>query len=220
MTDTRKERQCDELHDISMNDKYREAVITIKTAILKSQSRAAKHTNMELLSLYYAIGGYVSDNSREGTWGTGAIDVISARLREEMPGLRGFSVANIKFMRQFYEAWNPYLQVKSEYMIDFKSIAAVSDLKQNDDRLPIEQKRLPLVSDFPLDAFISISFTHHMEIIRKASTLEERLFYIRECASGHWSKTVLRTRLKEDLYNHRGALPNNFSMTFARWIQM
>ena len=166
MTDTRKEQQCDELHDISMNDKYREAVITIKTAILKSQSRAAKHTNMELLSLYYAIGGYVSDNSREGTWGTGAIDEISARLREEMPGLRGFSAANIKFMRQFYEAWNPYLQVKSEYMIDFKSIAAVSDLKQNDDgRLPIEQNRLPVVSDFPLDAFTSISFTHHMEII-------------------------------------------------------
>lgn len=64
-----------------MNEKYLEAVKTIKTAILRSQSRAVKYTNIEMLSLYYVIGGYVSDNSRAGTWGTGAIDEISARLR-------------------------------------------------------------------------------------------------------------------------------------------
>ncbi|MBR2071420.1 MAG: hypothetical protein IJ967_02425 [Phascolarctobacterium sp.] len=56
-----------------MNEKYLEAVRTIKTAILRSQARAAKYSNKELLSLYYAIGGYVSNNSRKGTWGTGAI---------------------------------------------------------------------------------------------------------------------------------------------------
>ena len=51
-----------------MNEKYLEAVKTIKTAILRSQSRAVKYTNIEMLSLYYVIGGYVSDNSRAGTW--------------------------------------------------------------------------------------------------------------------------------------------------------
>ena len=84
-----------------MNAKYLEAVKTIKTAILKSQNRAAKYTNTEMLSLYYGIGSYVSANSRQGTWGTGAIEEISSRLREELPGLRGFSAVNIKFMRQF-----------------------------------------------------------------------------------------------------------------------
>ena len=52
-----------------------------------------------------------------------------------------------------------------------------------------------------------------MEILHKTKELDERLFYIRECATGHWSKIALRTRLKENLYQHRGALPNNFSMT-------
>ena len=52
-----------------MDEKYRIAVKTIKNAILRSQSRAARHTNAEMLSLYYSIGGYVSDNSRKGTWG-------------------------------------------------------------------------------------------------------------------------------------------------------
>lgn len=64
-----------------------------------------------------------------------------------------------------------------------------------------------------MDAFLEISFTHHMEILHKTKELDERLFYIRECAAGHWSKTALRTRLKENLYQHKGALINNFSMT-------
>ena len=46
---------------------------TIKTAILQSQYRAAKSVNREQLSLYYSIGKFVSENSREGKWGTGFI---------------------------------------------------------------------------------------------------------------------------------------------------
>lgn len=98
-----------------MNEKYLEAVETIKAAILKSQSRAAKYINVEILSLYYVVGGYVSGNFREGTWGKGAIDEISTRLREDLPGLRGFSSRNIKLMRQFFEAWQPYLQINAGF---------------------------------------------------------------------------------------------------------
>jgi hypothetical protein len=84
---------------------YSEAIQIIKSAILKSRYRAAALANRELLSLYYGIGKYISENSREGFWGTRAIETISERLQQELPGLRGFSAGNIKRMRQFYEAW-------------------------------------------------------------------------------------------------------------------
>ena len=87
------------------NQIYTDAVKTIKEAILRSQYRAASSANKEQLSLYYGIGYYVSKNSREGFWGKGAIEAISQQLQKELPGLRGFSAANIKFMRQFYETW-------------------------------------------------------------------------------------------------------------------
>ena len=83
--------------------KYRNAVSTIKQAILQSQYRAAKLMTGEQLSLYFGIGRYVSANSREGTWGTGAIDRISEQLRRELPGLRGFSASCIKDMRAFVQ---------------------------------------------------------------------------------------------------------------------
>lgn len=210
-----------------MNDQYIEAVKTIKTAILKSQNRAAKHTNTEMLSLYYGIGGYVSGNSREGTWGTGAIDEISSRLREEMPGLRGFSSENIKLMRRFYEEWQPCLQNSENNLLTDKSVAVATDLRRTRQFEQISSDKPAFSSsEFPMEAFTSISFTHHMEILHKVKSLDERLFYIRECAAGHWSKTVLRARLKEDLYNHQGAIPNNFSMTlpddkqYAKAIRM
>ena len=64
-------------------------VKAIKTAILKSRYIAARLASGEMLKLYFAIGGYVSTNSRKGHWGTGVIDEISAILQKELPGLRG-----------------------------------------------------------------------------------------------------------------------------------
>lgn len=168
---------------MDINQNYREAVKSIKEAILRSQYRAAVSVNKEQLSLYYGIGRYVSENSRTGFWGKGAIEQISSLLQKELPGLRGFSASNIKNMRIFYEAWESVLN------------------------------RQPLADEFNWSDFLSIGFSHHTEIISKAKTLEARLFYIHECATRYWSKYTLRDYLKADLYSHRGTLPNNFAQT-------
>lgn len=213
-----------------MNEQYQNAVQTIKAAILRSQSRAAKNTNREMLSLYYSIGGYVSSNSREGTWGTGAIDEISARLHEELPGLRGFSTRNIKLMRQFFEAWQPYFQIPSKLELPSKSAATAADLEMpaeiSEIASTVFETRWLKTVELSIAEFTGISFTHHTEILSKAKDVEERAFYIRQCARLHWSKYTLRSYLKQDLYHHQGAFPNNFAMTipedkqYLRAVQM
>ena len=70
---------------------YQSAVNVIKTAILQSQARAAKAVNQEQLALYYGIGRYISENTRNNGWGTGVLKQISDSLKLELPGLRGFS---------------------------------------------------------------------------------------------------------------------------------
>ena len=92
--------------NIQLSSELRFAVQTIKTAILQSQARAAKGVNQEQLALYYGVGRYISENTRNKKWGSGAIEAISMRLRQELPGLRGFGVSSLKNMRLFYEAWN------------------------------------------------------------------------------------------------------------------
>ena len=168
---------------MSSLNNYSQAVKVIKEAILRSQYRAASAANKEQLSLYYGIGCYVSKNSREGFWGKGAIETISQQLQKELPGLRGFSASNIKNMRSFYEEWSPVIN------------------------------RQPMADEFNWADFVAIGFSHHIEIITKAKSLEARLFYIHESATRFWNKYVLRDYLKADLYNHRGTLPNNFTAT-------
>ncbi len=53
---------------------YNNAVGLIKQAILQSQYRSVKLIIGEQLSLYFGIGHYVSVNSRNGTWGSSAIN--------------------------------------------------------------------------------------------------------------------------------------------------
>jgi hypothetical protein len=187
---------------MNINQNYREAVKAIKEAILRSQYRAAASVNKEQLSLYYGIGHYVSENSRTGFLGKGAIEQISSLLQKELPGLRGFSATSIRNMRIFYEEWDKVLNHPP----------LADDLVLNE-KLLLVAIHQPVADEFNWSDFFSIGFSHHTEIISKAKTLEARLFYIHECAIRYWSKYTLRDYLKADLYSHRGTLPNNFAQT-------
>lgn len=188
---------------------YTEAVRVIKEAILRSQYRAASSANKEQLSLYYGIGHYVSKNSREGFWGKGAVEAISKQLQKELPGLRGFSASNIKNMRSFYEEWSPVIN-RQPSADDLKTLTVISELELNENLLLVEIRQ-PSTGEFNWSDFFAIGFSHHIEIMAKAKTLDSRLFYIHESATRFWNKYTLRDYLKADLYNHRGALPNNFT---------
>ena len=161
--------------------------------------------------MYYGIGCYVSKNSREGFWGKGAIEAISQQLQKELPGLRGFSATNIKNMRSFYEEWSPVIN-RQPMADENKTLTAVSD-SALDEQMLLMEIRQPMADEFNWADFVAIGFSHHIEIITKAKSLEARLFYIHESATRFWNKYTLRDYLKADLYNHRGTLPNNFTTT-------
>lgn len=84
----------------------------IKLAILQARARAARVSNVEALKLYFYVGGYISKKTRNAKWGSGAIDALSERLQVELPGLRGFSAASIKYMRQFFEEWANWFEIR------------------------------------------------------------------------------------------------------------
>ena len=119
-----------------LNPTYNNAVQQIKEAILQSQLRAAKAVNQEQLALYYGIGKYISENSREGFWGKGALETISEQLRRELPGLRGFSVRNLKNMRTFYKEWR-FLETNSA-VPTAKTLASDNSAVATADRAYIE----------------------------------------------------------------------------------
>lgn len=187
---------------------YTDAVKLIKEAILRSQYRAASLANREQLSLYYGIGRYVSENSRKGFWGKGAIESICKHLQKELPGLRGFSAANIKFMRQFYETWCNDLKLLTT-VSEFKEDKSLTSVSEIDTQLLIPSVN-PIKDNFDISSFLGLGFTHHMIIVRKTKSLAERMFYIQQAIANKWNKEVLSARIEDDLFNHQGEIANNF----------
>lgn len=192
---------------------YTSAVSAIKAAILKSQARAVQAVNQEQLALYYGIGRYISLNTREGKWGTGAIASISEMLRKELPGLRGFGISSLKNMRIFYEAWS---ELEDNSPIAIGEIQETGDNQYN----AIRQLRLANLDDFPLVEFLSISFTHHIRIIESTKETEERLFYIRYCHNYKpTAESLQKTIRQNDLFHHQDSMPNNFVQTMPDYKQ-
>lgn len=187
----------------------REAVSTIKQAILQSQYRAAKLITGEQLSLYFGIGCYVSARSRQEKWGTGVINRISEQLSRELPGLRGFSSSSIKNMRLFYEFWASFL-IRQPSAGEFQKTGKEPHIEI--DNLSL-QKWQPIVSKINREEFLSVSFSHHIEILSKTRNVEEVLFYIHQTVLHKWDKYALRDRLKADIYHTQGAAANNFMQT-------
>ncbi len=188
--------------------RYGDAVRAIKQAILKSQYEAVKGVNAQQLALYYSIGGYISANTRTGTWGKGAIDAISSQLQEELPGLRGFSATNLRNMRIFFEAWSPEdAQGDSSVATDESVRVALGNF---------HQAQLMRLQPKDAEAFKNIGFTHHMAILNQAKDREERFFYIRTCAENHYSVSELKRAMARDDFHHQGKMPNNFMQTIPQ----
>lgn len=201
------------------NTTYAQAVETIKTAILDAQYEAAKGVNNIQLMLYYAIGRFISQNTRKNKWGTNAITTISQMLQHEMPGLRGYSETSLKRMRIFYEAWmeldvyNSFIQTND--LQNSNSFAQTNDLSDaissiQTDEIQIHPFNFPAIDAFPANDFRSIGFTHHYNILVGSKVREERLFYISICAREHLTPDGIKNCIVQNLYAQRGQLPNNF----------
>lgn len=190
---------------------YSDAVRVIKSAILQSRYQAARLINREALTLYYAVGKYISKNSRNN-WGQGAITAISKQLQQELPGLRGFSEMNIKRMRRFYEEWSPIFENRPSATVDL----GIVPVPIKNQELTIRPLTTVELTDSQLQAFLSVPFTHHDIILSKSSTLSERLFYIEHVAKEIWSVEKLQYSLKEDLFHQQGTMPNNFDRTIPQ----
>lgn len=72
---------------------------------------------------------------------------------------------------------------------------------------------------FPIVAFMSISFTHHITILTRAKDYEERLFYIKYCADFKLDNEALERIIRQDLYHHQASMPNNFLASMPDYKQ-
>lgn len=201
-----------------------QAVEAIKTAILQGQYEANKDVNRIQLAVYFAIGKYLSMNTRNLEYGSGAIKAISDRLYKDLPGLRGYSASSLKNMRRFYEEWL-LLDAGNQNIIQSpiaigessqESAIANAELQNAQNQIDIYHSiYVPNVAEFPVEDFFTVPFTHHLRIIEKTKDLEARYYYIHRTAEEKLSVEALEKLIKEQAYENRTLLPNNFKQTLS-----
>lgn len=212
------------------SETFNKAVDTIKTAILQGQYEAAKGVNRIQLAVYFGIGKYISQHTRNGVWGTGALEAISQQLRKELPGLRGFSASSMKNMRLFYEEWMMLDPDSSVITDESKSPIVIGDLQDTDNhhvenspiiigelqdyKIDIYQAiQIPETKEFPIEDFFKVPFTHHIRIIEKEKSLPGRYYYIHRVAEENLPSRSLEKLIKDNAYSHKDLIPCNFTKT-------
>jgi predicted nuclease of restriction endonuclease-like (RecB) superfamily len=81
---------------------YAHLLAEVKERVRSAQYAALKAVNTELVGLYWDIGRMIVERQEKSGWGRSVVENLSADLRREFPGVAGFSMQNLWYMRQFY----------------------------------------------------------------------------------------------------------------------
>ena len=85
---------------------YAELLAEVKRRVREAQYQALRVVNKEMITLYWDIGHLIAERQAGKTWGKAVVERLAADLRLEFPGVRGFSVQNLWYMRQFFLAYS------------------------------------------------------------------------------------------------------------------
>ena len=76
------------------------------TAIIENaRNNAYRKVNEELILMYQSVGKFLSEQSKEASYGDGYIDSLSSYIQEHFPGIKGFNRRGLYRMKQFYELY-------------------------------------------------------------------------------------------------------------------
>jgi predicted nuclease of restriction endonuclease-like (RecB) superfamily len=86
----------------STDGEYKKWVVELKGRIQAAQIKAAVAVNRQLLEFYWELGKEICEKQEKAKWGDGLIDQLAKDLTAEFPGMKGFSRANLFFIKKWY----------------------------------------------------------------------------------------------------------------------
>ncbi len=166
---------------------YKEWLRDLKQRVRQAQIKAAVRVNTAMLTFYWELGADIVERQRAAKWGSGFLKQLSADLMAEFPDVKGFSEANIRFVRRWYL---------------FYSEAAANSVTSCD-----------RISQQAIGQLVSIPWGHNRVIISKCEDSVEALYYVQKTIQHNWSRSVLTHQIESGLYQREGTALTNFEAT-------
>ena len=190
--------------DFRIDADYAAWLTEIKRRYHSAQIKAAVKVNTEKLVFNWSVGRDLVIRKAEETWGSGVVEQLSFDLQEAFPLDRGFGTTNLWAMKKWY--------------LFFSSSEATEKLHQlggelqhaNSQRIiKLHQVGAEIDTDFPLILGL-VPWRHQVNIITKCKSVDEAVFYLKECILNGWSRQTLDNSLKANLYKTHGNAISNF----------
>ncbi len=201
-------------HDIYLDNDYIKWIHDIKDRFRNIQIKAALRVNSEQLLFNWQLGRDIVKRKIEEKWGNGIVEQLSLDLQSEFPSVKGFSVSNLWYMKRWYSFYSQCGNEKLQQLVVemekrvFSNSTRLEQIGINTSEQKLQQLVVEL--DFP-KIFAYVPWGHHLQIITKANTVEEALFYIEKTITEGWSRRALIDCIKADMYHNIGSALTNFS---------
>ena len=171
----------------------------IKDLIYRRQYEAMKKVNVELIELYWEIGGEIERQQREQGWGKSVVEVLAKELQKEFPGVQGFSARNLWLMRSFYIEYsqNSNLQLVG---------AEIQNTILHPLGAEIQRIQLPAL-------LAEIGWKKNVIIMEKCKDPLQREFYIKMTKRYGWTKDVLINNIENRAFEKYLTNQTNFDET-------
>jgi len=87
--------------EMASDQDYRVWIGELKSKFRQAQLTAAIKVNSTLLAFYWELGADIVAKQQHSVWGEGFLTQLSQDLMAEFPEVKGFSVRNLKYIRQW-----------------------------------------------------------------------------------------------------------------------
>lgn len=190
---------------------FKQWLTDLKLRIRRSQIKAAIRVSSELLHLYWDLGHDITVRQMDAVWGSGFFDTLSKELKAEFPDIKGFSITNLKYCKQFYLFYTQDLELLYQTGANSKD----TNRRQFADNLQIIKNEYIInhqqfVDDFENLSIALIPWGHHVQIFTKCKCVQEAMFYVQKTIKNGWSRGMLMNFIEADLYSSQGKALNNF----------
>ncbi|MEX1115139.1 MAG: PDDEXK nuclease domain-containing protein [Akkermansiaceae bacterium] len=157
-----------------------------------------------MVSLYWRIGRAILDQQDQQGWGAKVIDRLAHDLRTNFPEMKGFSSRNLKYMRAFAEAW-PEIEIVQGGLGPLEGGAFV--------QAPLHKSG---TGEFVHQLLHKLPWYHHIALLDKLKTREDRLWYLKKAIEHNWSRNILVMQIESRLMERSGTAVTNFSLTLPK----
>ena len=141
---------------------YKDWLVELKERFYSHRLKASCATNGYLLDFYWKLGRDIEAKQYTNTYGSGFYKNLSQDLKDEMPGVKGFSPINLRYMSKFFKLYAPLYRNIPQTAELFSDSLSDSNVPQVAEQF---EKRQQPVDDFNL--LFSIPWDHHRRIIDK-----------------------------------------------------